>query len=1440
VSKDKAINELLVLCAENNVSVPNSLKSALQEEEEGGSIGQEQPAFDDASRAKSSPSDVSILSSLAASHQEDVLRFSEQPIAKEVRNVRGSLKSARKKYEVRIVDGSYTVTNPLPDDYDAVILRRKGHGGDEEDHAAGEEKPHIPTVASSGGGISFVRKLGHFFRTGRFQFSQRTETKVIMDRVNLRLESGKMYLVLGQPGCGKSTLLKIIANNLTQDKGHVVGGTVEINGIERNHKPLYWTNLVSYIDQIDRLHSLLTVKETCDFAFQCRVRTHMTPNMPVDDPEVQERAQKLDAEDWMVTTVLKAMGLLRVKDTFVGDDSKVRGVSGGERKRVTVSEMTCVGAPVQCLDEMSTGLDAATTFDIVRLLGETSRITNTVKIVSLLQPPPETVALFDELILLDKGRIIYSGPVVEVVDHFEDMGYKLPDRMDPADWLQDLPTKDGADFLVNKNQKHLSNEEFVESFVSSVKGQAALEQLKAPWPENDLEPIEGKAYTQRYTNSWFESMNLAFRRELLLWWRDKYQLKARIMQDFLMGIIVGTVFWQQHANPGTVLGVLFQSLFFISLGAMLKVAPQIDVRGIFYKQQDANFYPTGAYVMGRSLAALPTSIIDAVVYGTIIYWFVGLAYNDGATVGNYFMFLLLVLVTAYCAGLTFSIFSAISKDRSTAQAYLSIAVVVMVLFSGFTVQPDIIPNYWIWVYWINMFAWMLRALVVNEYQSGKYSDPVSTDPYAEYGESVLERFGFTLNGEPFSFIWTWYGILFSVGTCLACVLCSVYFLIKIRHETGASLAAHMQDEGDEGFDNEEDTVQLEFPRVNLTFKDIHYTVTASTSDEKLELLKGIDGYIEGGKMTALMGSSGAGKTTLMDVLALRKSSGEIEGEVCLNGHPQESNSFRRCAGYVEQFDTQTPELTIRETVMFSAKMRLDENDTAVNKESLNKWVTQTLKMLELKSIQHFCVGSDLTGGLSFEQRKRLSIAVELASNPSIVFLDEPTSGLDARAASIVMRGLKRISESGRAVCATIHQPSIAIFSSFDSLLLLKRGGETVFFGELGEDSCNLIDYLERYPSTPPIHLGENPATWMLTTIGAGSSPSGDSRPFDYSASYSQSKLRDECIDNINEFNAQATEENKVSFPSKYATCRKTQTRSVLRRMLKVYWRSPTYNRTRTLVAAIIALLFGSVFAAQRVPETESDMNSRVTSIYITCLFLGVNSFNTVLPVYETERNMYYRHKAALMYDHNAINLAFTVSEIPFICFSSMIFCICFYFLLGFSTLAYKFFLYYLFLTLNMAFWTFLGQGFMALFKDSVTAQGFGAVINGLSSIFTGVLIRPQYIAGFWTWAYWVMPGHYVLEGLLVSQFHEDNTPIIPYVGSPFYDYVRKTYCPGAEYGEPLPSGCTGTAEEWIYVSFGGKFVWGHLGANIIYLVLVLLLSKLVAFVALKRLNYLAK
>mmetsp|Transcript_11959 Transcript_11959/g.19207 ORF Transcript_11959/g.19207 Transcript_11959/m.19207 type:complete len:360 (-) Transcript_11959:12-1091(-) len=356
------------------------------------------------------------------------------------------------------------------------------------------------------------------------------------------------------------------------------------------------------------------------------------------------------------------------------------------------------------MDEISTGLDAATTYDICKILGQANALNKYIKIVSLLQPPPETFALFDELVLLNAGKVIYSGPVEDVVLYFESLGYQLPERMDVADWLQALPTRDGAKFLkdpVGNDENnydsipsvaptHLTADELHEKFYESEYGRKILDQVNQEIgivnPHLQGNKAVEKWFGSKFRNGSYKSLKLLVHRECLLWWRDKTAIKTRLAQDFIMGLIAGTLFWQGWEETTSVFGILFQSMFFISLGAMLKVPPQYAVRGILYKQQDANFFPTWTYVVGRSLASIASSCIDGLVYGSLIFWFVGLAHNDGASFGNYIMFVLITSCSSVGIGLLFSIFSAVTKDRSSGQALMSVLIVILILFSGFTVR----------------------------------------------------------------------------------------------------------------------------------------------------------------------------------------------------------------------------------------------------------------------------------------------------------------------------------------------------------------------------------------------------------------------------------------------------------------------------------------------------------------------------------------------------------------------------------------------------------------------------------------------------------------------------------------------------------------------------------------------------------------------------------
>lgn len=179
----------------------------------------------------------------------------------------------------------------------------------------------------------------------------------------------------------------------------------------------------------------------------------------------------------------------------------------------------------------------------------------------------------------------------------------------------------------------------------------------------------------------------------------------------------------------------------------------------------------------------------------------------------------------------------------------------------------------------------------------------------------------------------------------------------------------------------------------------------------------------------------------------------------------------------------------------------------INFFTFQTFVGEVMELVELDNIKDAIVGLPGVSGLSTEQRKRLTIAVELVANPSIIFMDEPTSGLDARAAAIVMRAVRNTVDTGRTVVCTIHQPSIDIFESFDELLLLKRGGKVIYAGPLGRHSQSIIDYFEVFsqihkytyinyisknlrliicflynqevPGVPKIPEKYNPATWML-------------------------------------------------------------------------------------------------------------------------------------------------------------------------------------------------------------------------------------------------------------------------------------------------------------------------------------------------------------------------
>ena len=257
----------------------------------------------------------------------------------------------------------------------------------------------------------------------------------------------------------------------------------------------------------------------------------------------------------------------------------------------------------------------------------------------------------------------------------------------------------------------------------------------------------------------------------------------------------------------------------------------------------------------------------------------------------------------------------------------------------------------------------------------------------------------------------------------------------------------------------------------MQWRDLSYTVTLESGKQR-QLLNKTFGYVQPGIMCALMGASGAGKSTLLDVLAGKKTSGHIEGEMLINGRPKDE-TFTRIAGYVEQNDAHNPMSTVREAIAFSGRLRLPQK---VSNAELQMKVRNVLEVLGLSHLADEKIGSPGMGGVSPEVRKKVTIGVELIAEPSILFLDEPTTGLDSAGAYAVMSAVHTLSKHMAVVC-TVHQPSLELTKMFDDILLMKDGGEIAYFGAMSE----LVTYFAEagLGECPP---GKNPVDFALEQL----------------------------------------------------------------------------------------------------------------------------------------------------------------------------------------------------------------------------------------------------------------------------------------------------------------------------------------------------------------------
>ena len=359
-------------------------------------------------------------------------------------------------------------------------------------------------------------------------------------------------------------------------------------------------------------------------------------------------------------------------------------------------------------------------------------------------------------------------------------------------------------------------------------------------------------------------------------------------------------------------------------------------------------------------------------------------------------------------------------------------------------------------------------------------------------------------------------------------------------------------------------------------------------------------------------------------------------------------SFQRSAGYCEQLDVHEPYATVREALEFSALLRQSRE---IPREEKLRYVDTVIDLLELHDMENSLIGRP-GAGLSVEQRKRVTIGVELVAKPSIlIFLDEPTSGLDGQAAFNTLRFLKKLAAAGQAVLCTIHQPSAQLFTQFDALLLLARGGKTVYFGDIGDNAATIKSYFER--NGVPCPPEANPAEHIIDVV-SGSLSKGRDWSQVWLDSPEHAKVTED-LDRMIE-DAASSPPRTLDDGHEFAAPLKEQTKLVTHRMSIALYRNTEYIMNKFMLHILVSLFNG--FSFWMIGHSVADLQLTLFVLF-NFVFVAPGVIAQLQPLFIERRDLYEaREKKSKMYHWAPFVTGLIVSEMPY-----LVICTVFYFCL---------------------------------------------------------------------------------------------------------------------------------------------------------------------------------
>ncbi|KAF0644810.1 hypothetical protein FPSE5266_09498 [Fusarium pseudograminearum] len=1268
-------------------------------------------------------------------------------------------------------------------------------GGLDREKEAGIKSKHIGvywddlTVKGFGGMSNFVPTFPDAF-VGFFDvitpvinmlgLGPKPPQVALLDKFRGVCKPGEMILVLGKPGSGCTTFLKSIANQrygYTAVEGEVLYGPWKNTDFDQ------YRGEAVYNAEDDVHHPTLTVEQTLGFAIDTKMPKKRPGNM-----------SKAEFKESVISMLLKMFNIEHTRHTIVGDHF-VRGVSGGERKRVSIAEGMITNAAVLSWDNSTRGLDASTALDFAKSLRIQTNLYKTTTFVSLYQASENIYNLFDKVLVIDGGKQVYFGPASTARNYFEGLGFAPRPRQTSADYLTGCTDEWEREYAPGRSEENAPHnpESLAEAFRASdafksldaemAKYKASLTQETDTHNDFQMAVKESKRGTSKrsiYQVGFHLQIWALMKRQFTLKLQDRFNLFFGWFRSIVIAIVLGTLYLDLGKNSASAFskgGLLFIALLFNAFQAFSELAGTMTGRAIVNKHKAYAFHRPSALWIAQIFVDQIFAASQILIFCIIVYFMTNLVRDAGA----FFTFYLMILSGNIGMTLFFRIIGCVSPDFDYAIKFAVIVITLFVVTSGYIIQYAQEQVWLRWIFWINILGLSFSSMMMNEFQridmectadslipSGPgYTDidyQVCTLAGSKAGTTFVSGSDYVAQG--FSYhpgdLWRNWGIVLALIIFFLILNVALGELVNFGMGGNAAtifakpnkerkaLNEKLNDKRDarrKDRSNEEGSeITLKSESV-LTWENLNYDVPVPGGTRRL--LNNVFGYVRPGELTALMGASGAGKTTLLDVLAARKNIGVIHGDILVDAIAP-GKEFQRSTSYAEQLDVHEPTQTVREAFRFSAELRQPYH---VPMEERYAYVEEIISLLEMESIADAIIGTP-EFGLTVEQRKRVTIGVELAAKPELMlFLDEPTSGLDSQSAFNIVRFLKKLAASGQAILCTIHQPNAALFENFDRLLLLQRGGRTVYFGDIGKDAHILRSYLESHGAVAK--PTDNIAEFMLEAIGAGSAPRVGDRDWadiwEDSAELAEAKETIIRLKRERQESAGGSNAKNGDMEREYASPFTHQMKVVSIRMFRSFWRMPNYLFTRLFSHVAVALITGLMYL--NLDDSRSSLQNRVFIIFQVTV-LPALIITQVEVLYHIKRALFFREQSSKMYSPFVFTASIVLAEMPYSIMCAVAFYLPLYFMPGFQTDSSRAGYQFLMILITELFAVTLGQGLASITPSPFISSQFDPILIITFSLFCGVTIPPPQMPGFWrAWMYQLTPFTRLISGMVTTALH---------------------------------------------------------------------------------------